>query len=70
MDRKTWFASRTACRRIHLFERVENYITGRKITLSINPLNAELNPTCHLLALLRAHHIIHVSGVRVNPLNT
>jgi hypothetical protein len=31
-----------------------------------NPLNAELNPICHLLALLRAHHISHVSGLRVN----
>jgi len=31
----------------------------------INPLNAELNPICHLLALLGAHHILHVSGVRV-----
>ena len=38
-------------------------------TLSIkmfNPLNAELNPICHLLALLGAHHIFHVSGLRVN----
>jgi len=34
-------------------------------TIIINPLNAELNPICHLLALL-AHHILHVSGVRVN----
>jgi len=32
----------------------------------INPLNAELNPICHLLALLGAHHIFHVSGLRVN----
>jgi len=32
----------------------------------INPLNAELNPSCHLLALLGAHHIFHVSGLRVN----
>ena len=31
----------------------------------INPLNAELNPICHFLALLGAHHILHVSGVRV-----
>ena len=31
----------------------------------INPLNAELNPTCHLLALLGAHHILHVSRIRV-----
>jgi hypothetical protein len=30
-----------------------------------NPLNAELNPICHLLALLGAHHIFHVSGLRV-----
>ena len=32
----------------------------------INPLNAELNPICHLLALVGAHHILHVSRVRVN----
>jgi hypothetical protein len=31
----------------------------------INPLNAELNPICHLLALLGAHHIFHVSRIRV-----
>jgi hypothetical protein len=30
-----------------------------------NPLNAELNPICHLLALLGAHHIVHVSRIRV-----
>jgi hypothetical protein len=33
--------------------------------LKINPLNAELNPICHLLALLGAHHILHVSRIRV-----
>ena len=33
---------------------------------TINPLNAELNPICNLLALLGAHHIFHVSGLRVN----
>jgi len=33
--------------------------------LYINPLNAKLNPICHLLALLGAHHILHVSRVRV-----
>jgi hypothetical protein len=32
----------------------------------ISPLNAELNPICHLLALLGAHHIFHVSRIRVN----
>ena len=34
-------------------------------TLPINPLHAELNPICHLLTLLGAHHIFHVSGLRV-----
>ena len=34
--------------------------------LLINPLNAELNPTCQLLALLGTHHILHVSRIRVN----
>ena len=36
-----------------------------KLTSNINPLNAELNPICHFLALLGAHHIFHVSGLRV-----
>ena len=31
-----------------------------------SPLNAELNPICHLLALLGAHHILHVSRMWVN----
>ena len=33
--------------------------------LQFNPLNAELNPICHLLALLGDHHILHVSKIRV-----
>jgi len=33
---------------------------------TVNPLNAELNPFCHLPALLGAHHILHVSRIRVN----
>jgi hypothetical protein len=32
---------------------------------NINPLQAELNPICHLLTLLDAHHIFHVSRIRV-----
>jgi len=31
----------------------------------LNPLNPELNPICHLLALLEAHPILHVSRIRV-----
>ena len=38
----------------------------RAASFIFNPLNAELNPICHLLALLRAHHILHVSRIRVN----
>jgi len=30
-----------------------------------NPLNTMLNPICHLLALLEAHHILRVSRIRV-----
>jgi len=40
--------------------------SGKRQMLSINPLNDELNPTCHLLALLGSHHTFHVSGLRVN----
>jgi hypothetical protein len=40
--------------------------TYRKILLTeLNPLNAELNPIRHLLALAVAHHFVHVSRVRV-----
>ena len=38
------------------------------VVATINPLNAELNPICHLLALLGAHHILHVSRIRVKAL--
>jgi hypothetical protein len=44
----------------------------RELTLygytRINPLNAELNPVCHLLALLESHHILHISRIRVKVL--
>ena len=32
---------------------------------NINPLKTQLNPICHFLALLGAHHILHVSRIRV-----
>ena len=34
----------------------------------IKPLNPELNPICYLLALLGAHHFLHVSRIRVKLL--
>ena len=34
----------------------------------VNPLNPELNPICYLLALLGAHHFLHVNRIRVKLL--
>jgi len=42
------------------------YKIHRNRYIHVNPLNAELNPICHLLALLGAHLILHVSRIRVN----
>ena len=47
-------------------------LTQKKITrfkpidASFNPLNALSNPICHLLALLGAHHILHVGMIKLN----
>ena len=38
-----------------------------QLSMAINPLNAELNLICYLLALL-AHHFLHVSRIRFKPL--
>jgi hypothetical protein len=35
------------------------------VKYAINPLNAELNPICHLLALLAVRPILHISRIRV-----
>jgi hypothetical protein len=37
--------------------------------MQFNPLNAQLNPICHLLALLGVHHILHVSELRVKAIS-
>jgi hypothetical protein len=41
------------------------FTVGVKWPGCINPLNAELNPIRHLLALAGAHHFVHVSKIRV-----
>jgi hypothetical protein len=38
----------------------------KQLIVTFNLLKGELNPTCHLLALLGAHHILQVSRIRVN----
>jgi len=42
-----------------------NEIIESHYVLPFNPLNAKLNPICHLVALLGARHILHVSRIRV-----
>jgi len=37
-------------------------------TGAMKPLKPELNPICYLLALLGAHHLFHVSRIRVKLL--
>jgi len=37
-------------------------------SFTFNPLNPKLNPICYLLALLGAHHFLHVSRIRVKSL--
>ena len=41
-----------------------------RVQMVINPLNPELNPICYLLALLGAHHFLHVSSIRVKSLTS
>ena len=53
---------------IHVFLGRPLFLLSPGIHSIINPLNAELNPTCYLLALLGAHHFLHVSRIRVKLL--
>ena len=46
---------------------IMDLINARKMK-HINPLKPELNPICYLLALLEAHHFLHVSRIRVKLL--
>jgi len=50
-----------------MFIRIGSF-SERKLAVNINPLNPELNPICYLLALLGAHHFLHVSRIRVKIL--
>ena len=49
---------RLICISLCLFSYLKTGITN------INPLNAELNPIRHLLALVGARRIVHVSWIR------
>jgi len=47
------------------FFKIFFYLLQFNMKHCINPLNAELNSICHLLALLGARHIFDVSSLRV-----
>ena len=44
---------------------MHKYFVTLNTHVDFNPLNAELNPIRHLLALVGARHIVHVSRIRV-----
>ena len=50
----------------HFLQAFQRTVSVSVFILVLNHLNAKLNPICHLLALLGAHHILHVSRIRVN----
>jgi hypothetical protein len=54
--------------RTRALDRTEWGFVVRKVKAKLNPLNAKLNTIYHLLALLGAHPILHVSRVRVKKL--
>jgi len=52
-----------------VLKRIDAAVRGQQYwseEIEVNPLNVKFNPICHLLALIRAHHILHVSRIRVN----
>jgi len=49
---------------LYLYVYTFNYLE----TVRLNPLKPELNPICCLLALLGAHHFLHLSRIRVKLL--
>jgi uncharacterized membrane protein len=51
--------------RIEMPNQKSLFCVGAVLYITINLLNAELNLICHLLALLGAHRILHVSRIRV-----
>ena len=68
---ETWTLTKRDRKELGIFERkVYRIILGteydneeRKLE-DMNPLKPELNPICYLLALLGAHHFLHVSRIR------
>ena len=58
-------------RSVSQFQRHDSWSDGTRGVPNkpkVNPLNPELNHICYLLALLGAHHFLHVSRIRVKLL--
>jgi len=53
---------------ICVFSVVHKNAKRESLKYDFNPLNPELNPICYLLALLGAHHFLHVSRISVKSL--
>ena len=49
-----------------MYETLNKACVRNRFNTFINPLNAELNPICHLLALLGGATVVVVSRLRVN----
>ena len=65
--RKTCWKSQDRLNKYYIFkEDPAPPIYFAPVSQLVNPLNAELNATRHLLALVVARHIVHVSRIRVN----
>jgi hypothetical protein len=66
------YSPRIATQIVGCYHLVCNFTINKHIYLTkysyLTYLKAELNSLCHLEALLGAHHIIHVSRVRLNTL--
>jgi hypothetical protein len=61
-----WISEQTLLRILVSVHKLDTTIRNQNcVNEGINHLNAELNPICRLLAFLGAHHIFHVSGLRV-----
>jgi hypothetical protein len=57
----------TACVAVDWFQVthcIVNVVSVLQYVEFINPLNAELNLVCHLLALAGVHHFVHVRRIR------
>jgi len=71
-----WSSSCMGCSSAHMLETADSSETSLHVyqtavhgiaeDITLNPLNAELIPICHLLALLGPHPFLHVSRIRVN----